>query len=182
MSPPQPDWPDVLPSAFVVQAKRGPFALALVAVVALIIVAAVIGNTSETTVRIASMAVAAGLGFVAVLLGFRLLQAGKPAFVADAAGVMTTLLTDRLPWERIERVRVIPSTSKRGARIGITPISLAEALPARTDSKRLISMLESRERREGAPLIVSLSATGVTPEEATRRLTELAAGRCPVTS
>ncbi|MDQ3112976.1 MAG: hypothetical protein M3Q84_02595, partial [Actinomycetota bacterium] len=59
--------------------------------------------------------------------------------------------------------------------------SLDEALSSRTDTGRVIKLLESRQRREGAPFVVSLATSGISPDQARTRLLELAADRAPVT-
>lgn len=177
---PSPDWPDVLPGAFAVTQKKAPFAAALVVIVVAVVVAAAVASSAGTGVRVALMALTALLALVGVSVLFRLLQAGKPQLEADAVGIKTTLTPRRVPWERIERVRLLP-TRTGGTRIGVVPVSIDEALGARMNVDRLIKILESRQQRDGAPFVASLATTGISADEARARLTELAAGRAPIT-
>ena len=176
---PRPDWPDVLPEAFTVTPRRAPYVLLLVSIVLLVLGLAVVATTSDDRLRLPLLALSTivGLFGVSALSGF--LQAGRPHFVADAVGVKTPITPMRIPWERVERVRIMPGRRGRGV-IGVIPLSLEEALGA-TASERMIKLLKSRQSREGAPLIASLVATGISRDEAQARLTELAANRAPIT-
>ncbi len=178
---PRPDWPDVLPGALTVVARRAPYAIALVCLLLIIVGMGAIAAGSGTAVRITLMIVSAIVGLAAVLLLFRLLQAGKPELIADAAGIKTALTPRRVPWEQIERVRVIPNRIGGSGRIGVVPTSLVDAIGQQVNPERTIQLLERRAQRFGAPLVVSLVATGISVDEARARLTELAAGRTPVT-
>jgi hypothetical protein len=178
---PRRDWPDVLPGAFTVTPRRAPFALALACAALVVLGLAAVASTVGATMRIV-LTIAAGLvALAAVSLLFGVLQAGKPQLVADAAGIKTTLTPHRIPWERVERIRIMASRIGGGTRIGVIPTSLAETLGPRSDDGRVLKMLESRQRRDGAPYVVNLLWTGVTSDEARQRLSELAAGRTPIT-
>ena len=181
MTEPRPDWPDVLPGALTVMPRRAPFAIALGCVVLIVLGLAAVASTAGTGIRILLMIVSTVVGLAGVSLLFRLLQAGKPQLVADAAGVKTTLTPLRISWERIDRVRIMPNRFGGSARVGVVPLSIDEAVGSRANVERLVKMLESRQRREGAPFVVSLTGTGLSPDEARHRLTELADGRVPVT-
>ena len=181
MTEPQPDWPDVLPGALTVTPRRAPFAIALVSVVLIVLGLAAVASSAGTGLRIVLMIISTLVGLAGVSLLFRMLQAGKPQLVADAVGVKTTLTPLRIPWEDVERVRIMPNRFGGSARIGVIPRSIEAALGSRANVERLVKMLESRQRREGAPFVVSLTATGLTSAEARDRLTELAAGRTPIT-
>ncbi len=181
MTEPQADWPDVLPGAFVVSARRAPYGLALASIILILVGLAAVASTAETALRVTLTVVSAVVGLVGVSLLFRFLQAGKPQLIADAAGVKTTLTPLRMPWDRIERVRIMTNRVGSTARIGIVPLSIDEALSPRTNAERLVKMLRARQQREGAPFVVSLAATGISSGEARERLTELAAGRVPIT-
>lgn len=178
---PRADWPDVLPGALVITPRRAPYAIALVSVVLIMLGLAAVATSAGTTLRIVLMILASLVGLAGVSLLFRFLQAGKPQLVADAVGVKTTLTPRRVPWEQVERVRILPQRSGRSARIGIVPTSIEGALGARMNVDRLIKILEARQRRDGAPFVVSLATTKITPDVARARLTELTAGRAPVT-
>jgi hypothetical protein len=181
MTEPRRDWPDVLPGAFVVTARRAPYGLALASIVLILIGLAAVASSAETPIRLTLTVVSAVVGLAGVSLLFRFLQAGKPQLIADAAGVKTTLNPLRMPWDRLERVRIMPNRFGGSARIGVVPLSIDEALTPRMNAERLVKMLQSRQQREGAPFVVSLTATGISPAEARERLTELAAGRVPIT-
>jgi hypothetical protein len=180
MTSPRPDWPDVLPEAFVVAPRRWPYALALVSVVLIVLGLAVVASTAETGLRVLLLVASSLVGLAGVSLLFRFLQAGKPQLIADAVGIKTTLNPNRIPWKRVARVRIMPNKFG-GARIGITPKSVAETLSPQMATPRLLSMLESRQQREGSTFVVNLAATGISPAEARQRLTALADGRTPIT-
>lgn len=182
MSEPQRDWPDVLPGAFVITPRKAPYAIALAGVVLAVVGLAALASDASTGPRFVLMLAAGLAGLAGASLLFRLLQAGKPQLIADAAGVKTTLTPLRIPWDRIERVRIMSNRLGGSARVGVVPISLEEVLGARTNIERVLKLLQSRQRREGAPFVVSLVATGISADEAATRLLELAADRAPVTS
>lgn len=181
MTEPRADWPDVLPGAFVVRARRAPYALALASIVSILIGLAAVAAAADSAIRLTLTVVSGVVGLAGVSLLFRFLQAGKPQLIADVAGIKTTLNPLRMPWDRIERVRIMANRVGGSARIGIVPFSIDEALTPRMNAERLVKMLHARQQREGAPFVVSLTATGVSPAEARERLTELAAGRAPIT-
>jgi hypothetical protein len=155
--------------------------IALVCAALIVLGLAALASTADTVLRIVLTVLAGLVGLAAVSLLFGVLQAGKPQLVADAAGVKTTITPRRIPWDRIERIRIMSSRIVGRSRIGVIPQSLAGALAPRSDVDRVIKMLESRQRREGAPFVVNLLWTGVSEDEARQRLTELAAGRAPIT-
>ena len=181
MTEPRPDWPDVLPGAFTVTPRRAPYAVALGCVVLIVLGLAAVASTAGTGVRILLMVLSTLVGLAGVSLLFRLLQAGRPQLVADAVGVKTTLTPRRIPWERVARVRVMPNRLGGGARVGVVPVSIDEELGDRINSERMVRLLRSRQQREGAPFVVSLTATGISAAEARQRLTDLADDRVPVT-
>jgi hypothetical protein len=181
MTPPRPDWPDVLPDAFVVAPRRAPYALALVSVVLIVLGLAAVASNADTGLRLLLLVLSSLVGLAGVSLLFRFLQAGKPQLIADAVGIKTTLNPHRIPWKRVARVRIIPNKFGGNARIGITPKSVPETLSPQMATARLLAMLESRQQRDGSTFVVNLAATGISPDEARRRLTELAAGRAPIT-
>ena len=181
MSEPRRDWPDVLPDAFVIIPRKAPYAIGLAAAVLVLLGLAALASGASAGTRFALLVAAATIGLAGSSLLFRLLQAGKPQLIADAAGVKTTLTPRRIPWDRIERVRIMPNRVGGSARVGVVPVSLDEALSSRTDTGRVIKLLESRQRREGAPFVVSLATSGISPDQARTRLLELAADRAPVT-